>query len=89
MESTMIDVGGGRFGFAIALCCAMAWTPSLSAQEPPARGQAEINLRRSAQTRPYQGREVEGEERQIGPGDTLWRILVRDKGLPEQSFAVT
>lgn len=86
MESTMIDVGGGRFGFAIALCCAMAWTPSLSAQEPPAGGQAEINLRRSAQTRPYQGREVEGEERQIGPGDTLWRILVRDKGLPEQKF---
>ena len=86
MESKMMGVAGGGFLIAVGLCAALAWTSSVSAQESSAGGQAEINLRRSAQSRPYQGREVEGEERQIGPGDTLWRILVRDKGLPGQNF---
>ena len=76
----------GGFLIAFALCCVLAWPSAAPAQEPSAGGQAEINLRRSAQSRPYQGRDVEGEERQIGPGDTLWRILVRDKGLPGQNF---
>jgi len=78
-------VRGGALS-AAGLCCALACTGSGSAQDSSAGGQAEINLRRSAQSRPYQGREIEGEERQIGPGDTLWRILVRDKGLPGQNF---
>ncbi|MGH7816458.1 MAG: hypothetical protein ACREOR_03630, partial [Candidatus Binatia bacterium] len=49
--------------------------------EPP-----EISLRKSVNTRQYQGREVEGEERQIGRGDSLWRILVEEKGLPGKQF---
>ena len=82
----MMGGAAGGFIIALALCCVLAWSSAAPAQEPSAGGQAEINLRRSAQSRPYQGREVEGEERQIGPGDTLWRILVRDKGLPGQNF---
>jgi hypothetical protein len=86
MESKMMGGAAGGFLIALALCCVLAWTAAAPAQEPSGGGQAEINLRRSAQSRQYQGREVEGEERQIAPGDTLWRILVRDKGLPEQKF---
>src|SRR6188474_65343 len=86
MEGPVMAVLRVRLCISVGLCCLINWTSSLTAQEPPASGQAEINLRRSAQTRPFQGRDVEGEERQIGPGDTLWRILVRDKGLPEQKF---
>lgn len=47
---------------------------------------AEINLRKLIVVREYQGRQVSGEERQIGRGDSLWRILVEEKGLPEKRF---
>ena len=52
----------------------------------PRRGQAEMSLRKSVNTREFQGQQVEGEERQIGRGDSLWRILVEEKGLPGQKF---
>jgi hypothetical protein len=86
MESKMMGGAGGGFLIAVGLSAAVAGNWSVLAQETASGGQSEINLRRSAQSRPYQGREVEGEERQIAPGDTLWRILVRDKGLPGQHF---
>ena len=47
---------------------------------------AEMSLRKSVNTREYQGQQVEGEERQVGRGDSLWRILVEEKGLPGQKF---
>ncbi len=47
---------------------------------------AEINLRKSVVVREFQGREISGEERQIGRGDSLWRILIEEKGLPERRF---
>ena len=60
------------------------------AQERPAKtevgGQAEMSLRKSVNSREFQGQQVEGEERQIGRGDSLWRILVEEKGLPGQKF---
>ena len=40
----------------------------------------ELTLRKTAQSREYQGREVEGEDKRVGPGDTLWRMLVKEKG---------
>ncbi|MGZ8521972.1 MAG: type IV pilus assembly protein FimV [Candidatus Binatia bacterium] len=86
MESKMMGGAGGGFLIAVGLWSAAAGSWSVLAQDTAGGGQAEINLRRSAQSRPYQGREVEGEERQIVPGDTLWRMLVRDKGLPGQHF---
>jgi hypothetical protein len=67
------------------------YPPGLSrAQAPvppaPPAGQAELNLRKSVNTREFRGQEVQGEERQIGRGDSLWRILVEEKGLPEKKF---
>ncbi|MGH7797033.1 MAG: hypothetical protein ACREQ2_19385 [Candidatus Binatia bacterium] len=60
------------------------------AQEQPAppasRGPAEMNLRKSVIAREFQGRRFAGEERQIARGDSLWRILVEEKGLPERRF---
>jgi hypothetical protein len=62
----------------------------VSAQAPaptaPAGGQAELNLRKSVNTREFRGQEVQGEERQIGRGDSLWRILVEEKGLSGKKF---
>lgn len=47
---------------------------------------AEINLRKSIVVREYQGRQVSGEERQVGRGDSLWRILVEEKGIGQRRF---
>jgi len=86
MESKMMGRACSKVLMTLGLAVVVVWWATVSAQELPDGGQAEINLRRSAQSRSYQGREVEGEERQIARGDTLWRILVRDKGLPGQNF---
>ena len=56
------------------------------AQEADQRNPAQLNLRKSVYTREYQGKVVEGEERAVGRGDSLWRILVQEKGLPEKRF---
>lgn len=56
------------------------------AQESAPRDAAQLKLRRSVNTREYQGKSIEGEERVIGRGDSLWRILVQEKGLPENRF---
>jgi hypothetical protein len=45
-----------------------------------------MNLRKSVIAREFQGRQFAGEERQIASGDSLWRILVEEKGLPERRF---
>jgi len=73
-------VGAVVFGIAASV---QAQTP---AQVPQRAGQAELNLRKSVNTREYRGQEVQGEERQIGRGDSLWRILVEEKGLPGKQF---
>jgi hypothetical protein len=60
------------------------------AQEPPsenAQKEGRLTLRRTARTREYLGREVQGEDRVIGPGDSVWRMLVQEKGLPEKRFS--
>ena len=49
-------------------------------------GPAEMNLRKSVIAREFQGRRFAGEERQIASGDSLWRILVEERGLPERRF---
>ena len=46
----------------------------------------EISLRKSVKVLKYQGREVEGEDRQIARGDSLWRILVEEKGVSGKNF---
>ena len=62
--------------------------PSAHAQEQKASGSdaAELKLRKEVLMREFQGRQIGGEERQIGRGDSLWRILVEEKGLPQGRF---
>ncbi len=65
--------------------------PAFSHAQSPASGSApagesQITLRKNVQTRDYQGNAVEGEERTVGRGDSLWRILIQEKGLPEKRF---
>lgn len=77
---------GVLLGF-VAVLSFLPWPGIQAAQDLSPKGaDAEISLRRSVHTRTFQGRDVEGEERLIGRGDTLWRILVEEKGLPEQKF---
>jgi len=60
------------------------------AQERAVKGeQAEaphLELRRTARSREYQGRTVDGEDRVVRRGDSLWRILIQERGLPQKSF---
>jgi hypothetical protein len=72
---------------ALALAAATAaWPMSVAAQEK--QDQAEqIEMRRSVKTREYKGQSVAGEERVVKPRDTLWRILVVEKGLSDKRFA--
>jgi len=49
-------------------------------------GESQMTLRKSVQSREYQGKEIEGEERMVGRGDSLWRILIQEKGLSEKRF---
>ena len=87
-----VRLRGKSFAF-ILLGAVVAVSPlggAIFAQEKPAKtetgGQAEMSLRKSVNSREFQGQQVEGEERQIGRGDSLWRILVEEKGLPGQKF---
>lgn len=75
----------------LALVFAMTLTPAAAlyaAQESASQpsGGAEISLRKSVRSKEYQGRQVEGEDRQIASGDSLWRILIEERGLPGQKF---
>jgi hypothetical protein len=51
----------------------------------PETGQ--LSLRKSVAEREYKGKTVEGEERRVAPGDSLWRILIQEKGLSSQRFS--
>jgi len=72
------------------LALPLAAVMELAAQESPRDGgqneTGRMTLQKTAQSREYQGREIEGEERRVGPGDSIWRILVKEKGLPENRF---
>jgi hypothetical protein len=47
---------------------------------------AQIRLRRTIGEREYKGRSIEGEDRTISSGDSLWRFLIEEKGLSEKRF---
>jgi len=47
----------------------------------------QITLRKSIGEREYKGKTLEGEERRVAPGDSLWRILIQEKGLPSKRFS--
>ncbi len=78
-----------RLLLVVGLSCGVqgALSTGHAQEQPGARSDpAEMSLRKSVNTREYQGQQVEGEERPIGRGDSLWRILVEEKGLPGQKF---
>ena len=59
----------------------------ISGQERPSKAATQIELKKTpTKTRQYKGKTVEGEERVIKRGDSLWRILVDEKGLSEKRF---
>jgi hypothetical protein len=88
MEGQVTAARGCRLRFTVSALAAFALAgTSAVAQEPKLRGeQAEISLRKTINTKKYQGRDVEGEDRVIARGDSLWRILIEEKGLPGQKF---
>ncbi|MDH3442870.1 MAG: hypothetical protein OEN50_03005 [Deltaproteobacteria bacterium] len=47
---------------------------------------AEISLRKTIDEREYKGHKIEGSERDVRPGDTMWHILIREKGLAPDRF---
>jgi hypothetical protein len=47
----------------------------------------QLTLRKSVGEREYKGKTVEGEERRVAPGDSLWRILIQEKGLSSNRFS--
>jgi hypothetical protein len=59
---------------------------SLAAAPESAPSSPEISLRKAVNTRQFQGKEIEGVDRQVAPGDSLWRILVEEKGVSGKQF---
>ena len=49
-------------------------------------GDAQMSLRKALIEREYNGKRIEGEERIIASGDSLWRILIQEKQLPIHKF---
>jgi LysM repeat protein len=79
-----------RLGTGILAAAIFAMISPAGAQPLPAKSDAEqpaqLELRRTAKSREYQGKTVEGEDRVIRPRDTLWRILIQERGLSEKRF---
>lgn len=76
---------GCRRAAALAAALLVASFPSaLEAAEE--QGLARLELRRTLKSREYAGRLVEGEEEIVQPGDTLWRILIQKRKVPEKLF---
>jgi hypothetical protein len=69
---------------AVPLNSAALGQQSSSEHEPG--GGTQLQLRRSVERREYRGGIVEGEERTVAAGDTLWRLLVEEQGLSAKRF---
>ena len=71
--------------FAVALSTGMLVADAFGQQLD--RAESQLTLRKSAETREYKGTTVQGENRRIGPGDSLWRILIEERGLAHGKFS--
>ena len=76
---------------AVTVSLGLSFPAVSAAQEQAASRQQEektqLQLRKTPlKTRQYQGKTVEGEERVVDRGDSLWRILIQEKGLSEKRF---
>ena len=91
MEGSMNCMDKRRgLAFILGLLLSMGFPMGAHGQEGMAggleEGKAQLRLRKTVKTRELQGRSVEVEERKIVPGDTLWQILIQERGLPGKNF---
>ena len=77
----------GTLGLLPIMLCATVFVAAVRGHETADTTESQMSLRKSADARDYKGQPVEGENRLIGPGDSLWRILIQEKGLPEKKFS--
>jgi hypothetical protein len=80
MARTLSVLGIGCLGAAV-----FAFVVRGAENVNPESGQ--ITLRKSISERAYKGKTVEGEDRRIAPGDSLWHILIQEKGLSSKRFS--
>jgi hypothetical protein len=66
---------------------AVMFVADVFGQEQFDRAESQLTLRKSAETREYKGTTVQGESRRIAPGDSLWRILIQERGLTQRKFS--
>lgn len=88
-QAKSAHVGGVILSGLILWASVVPLPVSYAQQESPGKteGAAQLELRKTPlKTRQYQGKAVEGEERVVSPGDSMWRFLVQEKGLPEKRF---
>src|SRR5688572_4509204 len=57
-----------------------------SAKQTSDSASAEISLQKTIGVREYKGKSIEGDEREVRAGDSLWRILVKEKGIAQTQF---
>jgi hypothetical protein len=87
MEGTLIRIWAGALAFTTPLLFgARSGVAQELSPEANETASAEISLQKTIGVREYHGRKVEGNEHEVRPGDTLWRILVKDKGVAENRF---
>ena len=90
MEGAMKMIFKSFLSLVVALSLGLSLPPLSSSQEQSSARQgeaAQLRLRKTPlKTREHQGKMVEGEERVVTQGDSLWRILIQEKGLSEKRF---
>ena len=91
MESAL-NRNPARFWIAaLGLCWGLSLPSWNYAQESAGKSQegetGKLRLQKSVKTREFQGKPVEGEERTVGPQETLWQFLIREKGLSQKNFS--
>jgi hypothetical protein len=80
---------GGVIAVATAFLINAFLLPGAAQEKPTASPEesAQLRLRKTpVKTRQHQGRAIEGDERVVTPGDTVWRYLVQEKGLSDKRF---
>jgi hypothetical protein len=80
----------GRLAIACMAGAVILQPPAAVAQQPPpstiSQEPAQITMRKFIKTREFQGRAIQGEERIVAAGDSLWRILIQERKLSEKKF---
>lgn len=90
MEGAIKTIFKSSLSLVAVVSLGLSLPPLSSSQEQSSARQgeaAQLQLRKTPlKTREYQGKAVEGEERVVTQGDSLWRILIQEKGLSEKRF---